>query len=156
MISAHATTSLLRGIDRISVTYRCWVQLAQGRACLRLSASLAHALAPSHETTRRANRIRNNQFHEICRVSRPPGPGRHENCKLPPPSTSTVPPAPAPRPRPHMNIGFSSGSAAFLCRCRRAIWDPGKSQRSRKLPVLSWPRAHTRPHLIPTAHSQGR
>ena len=44
-------------------------------------------------------------------------------------------------------IGFSSGSAASLCRCRRAIWDPGKSQRrsqrSRKLPVVSWPHART-------------
>ena len=40
-------------------------------------------------------------------------------------------------------IGFSSGSAAFLYRCRRAIWDPGKSQRSRKLPVVSWPHART-------------
>ena len=44
-------------------------------------------------------------------------------------------------------IGFSSGSAASLCRCRRAIWDTPrqchKSQRSRMLLVVSWPPART-------------
>jgi len=58
---------LLRGIDRISVLG----PIGPGSRVL-LSPMLSRRLT-SHETTRRANRIRNNQFHEICRVSRPPG-----------------------------------------------------------------------------------